>query len=177
MTTPSLERGRRPPPPMWPRIAATLYWDRAVSYPDWLRGMAAAHPSYFRAVAESMPPRQFMDLYGRKRFIRDWPAIRTAAGAGMPGRLGLFDALWSHEQFSNYSVKPLPKWATMPKRRRQFLLTIARNPGISIYRAAKASGLQYRRAHDHARQLLEDGFVQSRAKVEGGRCSVALYPY
>jgi len=63
----------------------------------------------------------------------------------------------------------------MPKRRRQFLLCVARSPGKSIYELAKDLGLQYRRAHEHAQRLISEGKLRDAEVVEGGQRKRKLY--
>ena len=64
----------------------------------------------------------------------------------------------------------------MPERRRNFLTQVARAPGMSIYEVAKSLGLQYRRAHDHAANLLRDGKIRAVETIERGHRKMKLFP-
>lgn len=64
----------------------------------------------------------------------------------------------------------------MPERRRDFLTQVACAPGMSIYEVAKSLGLQYRRAHDHATNLLRDGKIRAVETIERGHRKMKLFP-
>jgi predicted transcriptional regulator len=64
----------------------------------------------------------------------------------------------------------------MPERRRELFVAVAREPGKSIYEVAKSLGMQYRRAHDHAVNLIREGKIRGADVVEGGHRKTKLYP-
>ena len=64
----------------------------------------------------------------------------------------------------------------VPERRRNFLTQVACAPGISIIEAAKSLGLHYRRAHDHAANLLRDGKIRAVGTIERGHRKMKLFP-
>lgn len=147
-------------PTSWDEVSRTVFWDRAVALSCWRAQVAAGHPSYLPASVHRMHPRVFARFYGRERFLRDWPALKAALSPEDWRAAGRFDLAWSHAMGGGWLVKPGPAFWSLPPKRRAFLLQVGRTPGISIYAAAQALGIPYRRAHDHAHALMALGFLR-----------------
>jgi predicted ArsR family transcriptional regulator len=75
-----------------------------------------------------------------------------------------------------WNLRPVPDFHNMPRRRKQFMAQVARSPGKSIYELAKALGMQYRRAHEHAQTLTKEGKLRARESVENGHRKRKLFP-
>lgn len=90
--------------------------------------------------------------------------------------MGVYDIVWSKLAGGGWNLRPFSDFYTMPERRRQFLMAVAKAPGKSIYEIAKLLDMQYRRAHDHALTLIKSGKIRGKEKVENGHRKTKLYP-
>lgn len=57
----------------------------------------------------------------------------------------------------------------LTQKQRELLELIDASPPMSIYRLAKLCGRNYRRVHDHVKQLASAGLVELRAEIRNGR--------
>ena len=64
----------------------------------------------------------------------------------------------------------------MPNRYRQLYIEVAKVPGETIYGLSKLLNMEYRRTHDYAYKLINEGKVKKREVFENGRRKVKLYP-
>jgi len=160
----------------WETVSRRVFWDRCVSLPQWRNQVAAGHRSYLPDSLVGMTPAEFVWFYGLSRFQKDWPSLRAALPAERLWQAGRFDVAWSQSVGGGWNLRPTPDFWTMPTKRRAFLIQVAKTPGISIYAAAKALGLQYRRAHDHAVSLQASGTIRARLVIEKGHHKRQLFP-
>ncbi len=160
----------------WESVSRKAYWDRDVSLEKWKEKVSQSHRSYLPDAVVGMDVTEFMRFYGVQPFIQDWPALRAHLPALVVGKAGLYDLAWSRLVCGGWNLKPCSDFNAMPKRKRQFLISVAQMPGRSIYQVAKSLDMQYRRAHDHARQLMQEGKLRGKTVLEGGHTKTKLYP-
>ena len=160
----------------WEIISKKVYWDRDVSLERWREGIATGHRSYFPDAVSIMSVAEFVYFYGADRFVDDWPTLRALLPEKIAKRSGAYDLVWSRLAGGGWNLKPVPDFNLMPERRRQFFVEVARSPGKNIYEVAKALGMQYRRAYDHAIKLIQEGKIRGADVVENGHRKKKLYP-
>ena len=160
----------------WESVSRKVYWDRDVALEKWREKVALGHPSYLPDAVSGMEVAEFVHFYGVQQFIRDWPVLRARLPEMLARKAGGYDMVWSQLVGGGWNLKPFPDFNTLPERRRQFLIAVAQTPGKSIYELAKALGLQYRRAHEHAVNLIREGKMRGAEVVENGRRKTRLYP-
>ena len=160
----------------WEALSKKVYWDREVPLARWREKIAAAHPSYLPAAIATMTPAEFIRFYGLEKFKRGWPAMRAKLPLETIRYAPVFDLAWSQAAGGGWNLRPSADFFAMPQRRRDFLTQVARTPGMSIYAVAKTLGLQYRRAHDHASQLITEGKIRAVETREHRRRKLQLFP-
>lgn len=160
----------------WESVSKKAYWDRDVPLEKWRTGISAGHRSYLPDAVALMSVPEFIHFYGLERFLQDWPRLRTLLPESALKKTGVHDLAWSRLAGGGWNLRPVPDFYTMPERRRQFFVAVARAPGKSIYELAKTLGMQYRRAHDHAVELIREEKVRGAEVMEGGRRKTKLYP-
>lgn len=160
----------------WETVSRKAYWDRDVSLAKWKERVSEGHPSYLPDAVTGFDVSEFIHYYGVKRFVQDWPLLRTKLPEKVARKAGVYDLAWGRLAGGGWNLRPFPEFNALPQRRRQFLTAIAKTPGRSIYEVAKALGIQYRRAHEHAVNLIREGRVLGKEVVEGGRRKTKLYP-
>jgi hypothetical protein len=160
----------------WESISKRASWDREVSLDVWREKVREGHRSYLPDAITAMSAPQFVHFYGVERFLLDWPAMRARLPAAVAVKSGMYDLVWSKLAGGGWNLKPAPDYYLMPRRRREFLVNVARAPGQSIYQAAKSLHMQYRRAHDHAMTLAREGKIRTVEAVEGGHRKLKLFP-
>jgi len=160
----------------WEALNKKAYWDRDVSLAIWRQRVQEGHRSYLPGAVAAFDPVEFIHYYGVDAFKADWPRLRRSVDAGAAQRLPLFDLAWSRLVSGTWNVPPDERIATLPARKRDFLFAVARKPGASIYAIANALGMQYKRAHEHARDLCEAGLLRMQPSVDTGRMRNLLFP-
>ena len=169
-------KGTNPAIEPWEVVSKKAYWDRDVNLTKWRERIAIGHRSYLPDAIRAMHPNEFIHFYGRKAFVTDWPRLRTLVPQGVLPYCPFYDVFWSQLAGGGYNLKPYPDYHQLPKRRREFLTTVAKLPGKSIYEIAKLLDMQYRRAYDHATALIQEGRIKGREVVEDNRRKTKLYP-
>jgi hypothetical protein len=160
----------------WEAISKKAYWDRDVPLEKWRDRVSTGHRSYLPDAVVGMTVSEFVHFYGVKNFVRDWPYLRSLLPENVAKKASIYDLAWSRLAGGGWNLRPFIDFNTMPEPRRQFLLAVASMPGNSIYELAKSLGMQYRRAHEHAVNLIQAGKVRGKVVVEGGRSKTKLYP-
>ena len=160
----------------WAALSKKVFWDRDVAVECWRERVAAAHRSYLPDSIATITPVEFVRFYGLDNFKRDWPLLRAALPQEALKSASVYDVAWSHAVGGGWNLVPAPDYYAMAAKRRAFLTEVARAPGKSIYEVAKNLGMQYRRAHDHAKILIEAGKIRSVDAVENGSRKRRLYP-
>lgn len=160
----------------WEAVSKKAYWDRDVPLERWRERVSAGHRSYLPDAVLGMAAAEFVHFYGVKRFVRDWPSLRSLLPEDAVKKTGVYDLAWSRLAGGGWNLRPVPDFNAMPERRRQFFVAVARGPGKSIYEIANSLGMQYRRAHDHAINLIREGKIRGADVVEGGHRKTKLYP-
>lgn len=160
----------------WEAVSKKAYWDRDVPLEKWRDRVFTGHRSYLPDAVGGMAVSEFVHFYGAKSFVRDWPRLRSHLPETVARKAGVYDLAWSWLAGGGWNLRPVSDFNAMPERRRQFMVAVARAPGKSIYELAKSIGMQYRRAHEHAINLMQAGKVRGKAVVEGGRRKTKLYP-
>ena len=160
----------------WEMVSKKVYWDRDVPLERWRENISVGHRSYLPDAVSTMTPAEFVRFYGASKFKRDWPAIRTKLPNETVKFAAVFDLAWSRAVGGGWNLRPTEDFFSMPEKRRAFLTQVARAPGLSIYEIAKSLGLQYRRGHDHAKNLLGDGKIRAVETIERGHRKLKLFP-
>lgn len=160
----------------WDALNKKAFWDRDVPLATWRQGVQEGHRSYLPGAVAAFDPVEFIHYYGVDAFKADWPRLRQSVEAGAVQRLPLFDLAWSRLVSGTWNVPPDERIASLPARKRDFLFAVARKPGASIYAIASTLGMQYKRAHEHARDLCEAGLLRMQPSVETGRMRNLLFP-
>jgi len=133
-------------------------------------------PSYLPGAVGAFDPVEFIHYCGVDAFKADWPRLRHSVEAGAVHCLPLFDLAWSRLVSGTWNAPPDERIASLPARKRDFLVAVARKPGASIYAISSVLGMQYKRAHEHARDLCEAGLLRMQPSVETGRMRHLLFP-
>ena len=160
----------------WDALSRKVYWDRSVSLQAWRKGIAKAGPSYLPQALSRMTAAEFVHFYGADEFKNDWPRLRASLSPTAMVFAGTFDLAWSRAVGGGWNLKPTPDVLALPDKRRAFLTQVACTPGKSIYQIAKDLGLQYRRAHQHATELVKAGKIKSTDTLHNGRKQRRLFP-
>lgn len=160
----------------WETVSKKAYWDRDVPLEKWRDRVSSGHRSYLPDAVAGMDVSEFVHFYGAKRFVRDWPLLRSHLPEKIARKAGVYDLAWSRLAGGGWNLRPSPDFNAMPERRRQFMAAVAKTPGNNIYEVAKSLGMQYRRAHEHAVNLMQAGKVRGKEVVMGGHRKTKLYP-
>lgn len=160
----------------WESVSRQAFWDRQVPLQRWREKVGVAHRAYLPASVANLTARQFIRFYGVDRFTRDWPRLRAGLPASAIPHLGLYDLAWSQLAGGGWNLRPTADFFALPQKRRAFLAQVAKCPGKSIYETAKDLGMQYRRAHDHAKWLTQAGKISGRETISKNRRKTCLYP-
>lgn len=160
----------------WEAVSKKVYWDRDVPLEKWRKRVSEGHGSYLPDAVCLMSAKEFTHYYGIREFVLDWPRLRAGLSADVAKRTGMLGLAWSQLVGGGWNLRPFPDFYLMPAKRRAFLTQVAKTPGKSVCEVAKALGMQFRRARDHASALAKEGKVSPKALVEGGRRKTRLYP-
>ena len=160
----------------WEAVSKKAYWDRDIPLEKWQDRVSIGHRSYLPDAVTGMDVSEFAHFYGLRKFVRDWPLLRAKLPEKSVRKAGVYDMAWSRLAGGGWNLRPTPDFSTMPERRRQFMIAVAKAPGRSIYEIAKSLGMQYRRAHEHAVNLIQAGKVRGKEVVEDGHRKTKLYP-
>jgi hypothetical protein len=174
-----LKRLQKEQAALWAGISKRAYWDRAVDLADWQEKIAQAHRSYLPEALQWFSAKEFAQLYGKEHFGEDWPRLKARAAQMQPELarfFPLYDVYWSHIVEAGVNLRPSLWWYDLPKREKEFLRAISRQPGQSIYKTAKDLKMQYRRAHDYTQDLIARGIVFVRSETVNNRPQSQLYP-
>lgn len=158
----------------WREINQRVYWDRTVDLETWRAKIKTGHRSYFPDAVARMSVREFIYFYGENEFARDWPRLRQCLPKG--AMTGMYDLNWSVLVGAGLNLRPFSDFYSLPKRRREFLMQVSRTPGKNIYEICALLKMQYRRGHEHAKQLMKSGKVRGKLMIEKGRRKTLLYP-
>ena len=161
----------------WEILSKKAYWDRDVPLSTWQQRTSEAHRSYLPGAVKAFDPVEFIHYYGVAAFKADWPRLRKSLEADVARRhTPAFDLAWSRLISGTWNLVPDDRIASLPTRRREFLFAVVGKPGLSIYAIANMLGMQYRRAHEHAKDLSEAGLLLMKPSVQSGRLSKLLFP-
>jgi hypothetical protein len=160
----------------WESVARTVFWSRKVLLQKWREGILAGHRAYLPDSIRYMSAHNFVRFLGREAFVDRWPFIREHVPPELRGEAAPLDALWSWHGSGTFSLRPEAALAPWPGRRRALFDQVVREPGISIYRAAKQASMPYRRAHAHVQALLAQGLLRARVG-QGPRKETRLYSF
>lgn len=119
---------------------------------------------------------EFLHYYGVKRFVRDWPFLKNTLPANIARKAGVHDLAWSKLSGGGWNLRPFPDFNSMPKRRRQFLVAVAKKPGMSVNEVAETLGIECERARAHAANLILERKIRVKQVVEGGSLKTKLFP-
>lgn len=161
----------------WVDLSKKAYWDRDVPLATWQQRISEAHRSYLPCAIKAFDPVDFIHYFGVDAFKAQWPRLRKCLDADTAKQHApVFDLAWSRLVSGSWNLAPDESITTMPERRREFLYAVARKPGLSIYAIAAMLGMQYKRAHEHAKYLGQAGLLFIRPSVKAGRLSNLLFP-
>ncbi|MDR2154371.1 MAG: hypothetical protein LBE78_05020 [Burkholderiaceae bacterium] len=142
----------------------------------WREGILAGHRSFLSDSIRYMSARNFVRFLGRETFVDQWPLIRRHVPPELVHEAAPLDALWSWHRSGTFNLRPESALARWPGRRRALFDQVVREPGISIYRAAKQAHMPYRRAYDHVQALSRQGLIRTRVG-NGPRKQTRLYSF
>ena len=160
----------------WETVSKKAYWDRDVPLDKWREMISKGHRSYLPDAVICLTAAEFIRFYGVERFVKNWPVLRALLLEKAAVKTGFYDIVWSRLAGGGWNLRPFPDFNDMPEGRRRFLVAAVRAPGKCIYEVAKALGMPYRRAHEHAVKLIGEGKLRGAAVMEGGRRKTKLYP-
>lgn len=160
----------------WAVVSKRIYWDRDVPLARWRERIAEGHRSYLPDAIATLSPVEFIRFFGRANFKRNWPALRASLPETHLRHAPVYDLAWSRALGGGFNLQPSEAFQNLPTKRKAFLIEAMRAPGQSIYEVARALGMQYRRAHEHATHLRQSGLVRSLDTLENGRRKVKLFP-
>jgi hypothetical protein len=160
----------------WSVVSKKAYWDREVSLEKWKTRVAQAHRSYFPDAIAKFHAIEFIYFYGKSDYVTDWPKLRAQLPSSHQKYLGMYDLHWSQLAGGGWNLRPSLSYLDLSKRRKEFLLAISKTPGKSIYEIAKELHMQYRRAHDHAKDLMEKRLIRGQSVIETGHRKTKLFP-
>jgi len=160
----------------WEVVSKKAYWDRDIPLEKWKSRVSDGHRSYLPDAVSGMDVSEFAHFYGVRKFVHDWPLLRAKLPEKSAKKAGVYDMAWSRLAGGGWNLRPSPDFNDMPERRRQFMIAVAKMPGRSIYEIAKSLGMQYRRAHEHAVNLIRCGRIRGKEVEENGRRKTKLYP-
>jgi hypothetical protein len=162
----------------WELLSKKAYWDRDVPLLTWQQRTSEAHRSYLPGAVKAFDPVEFIHYYGVPAFKTDWPRLRKSLEADVARRhTPVFDLAWSRLISGTWNLVPDERIASLPTRRREFLFAVVGKPGLSIYAIASMLGMQYRRAHEHAKDLSAEGLLLMKTSVQSGRSRNLLFPH
>jgi hypothetical protein len=164
---------------LWAEISKRAYWNRAVELADWQSKTSQEHRSYLPQALQFFSAKEFVQLYGEEAFCADWPRLKAQAESLQPSLaqfFPLYDVRWSQLMEAGVNLRPHLWWFELSKREKEFLRCVSSKPGQSIYKTAKDLGMQYRRAHDYAQDLMQRGIVFARQETVSSRRQNRLYP-
>ena len=160
----------------WSAASKRAYWDRDVPLDRWRQKTAQGHRSYLPDAVAALAPADFAYFYGIEEFKHDWPRLRAMLPASHLRHAPLYDLTWSQWVGHSWNLRPSEAFWSLPPRRRAFLVQAMKAPGQNVYQVAQALGMQYRRAHDHAVDLIQKGLIQGREATANGRRRLDLLP-
>jgi hypothetical protein len=160
----------------WEVVSKKAYWDRNVSLEKWREKVIEGHMSYLPDAVATLSPLEFIHFLGANEFKLNWVKMRAKLPLGFLKHTGVYDIVWSKLISGGWNLAPSADFYNLPKRKRAFLIEVAKTQGKSIYEIAKTLNMQYRRAHDNAKSLIQSNKIKSIEVVENGHRKFKLYP-
>ena len=163
-------------------VLRSAFWSGRLTYRKWrgiIRKGVGEHMRVFVQSFLHLPMDWLLDEIGDKQFISVWPEIRREFSADSPFENTVRDAWdvrWGVLAVGDSQYPVLSDVARLPRRRREVLKTIVRNPGISIYALAKSTGRDYSRVLKDVSLLVEMNEIVSRSDPRSNRKAKRLLP-
>ncbi len=155
-------------------ILRQAYWSGAPTYRQF-RGYLRDVEKHKKVVAIAFRhlPMQFMlEEYGKDRFIRDWPKIRSEFSFDQPldqKPLETYDAIWGLWCVGDCQYPVSSTIARLSKRRKQIMRLVINEPGISIYSLAKKQSRNYSSVYKDVKYLIDRRLLEATAAKSRGR--------
>lgn len=160
----------------WNKLSKIAYWDRDVSLSQWKKMIKIGHPSYLFDAVKTFKVPQFIYFLGVNNFKLLWPKLLSVLPSAYLKYTGMYDVVWSQLVGGGYNLEPTLDLSSMPQKRFEFLLEVARHPGGNVYQIAKNLNVQYRRAYEHAKNLIRDKKIRGIMEFTNGKNKLRLYP-
>lgn len=174
------DRSHNMEPNAWNRAKRMAFWDQGkFTYAQWCAAVKKGDLAVIRQSVNYMRAADFMDLSGKKLFIKSWPTWR-ATGSSLLSitKLHILDAAWGYMVAGDVSFPVDVRVTKFHPKKLSTLRALVRSEGTdSIYQLAKKTGRNYRRVHDDVRDFVKIGLVKLNEEIRSGRAaSVAKVP-
>lgn len=163
-------------------IIDTAFWSGSISLKKWRQAVvndrSLRHKTIIKTSFDFIPSTFIVREIGEQNFIKRWPAIRqfyNPADRHDKNRLLLFDSTWGILAVGDSQYPVSENVANLSKGRRALLGEVARWPGISIYDLSKRMERDYSRVFKDVGMLVEQGLVETKTSIAGGRKTSNLY--
>lgn len=158
------------------------FWSGDFPYAKWRRIMRAraivGHIETLKTSFIRLPKGFLVQEVGEERFIKLWPKIRShmnISNGSEAKAISEWDTIWGVLAVGDSQYPVSEDIATMGKKRRNLLKTIAQEPGISIYRLSKRAERDYSRVYKDVKELMSRGALDSKKSRDKGRQVVHLF--
>ena len=155
-------------------ILRQAFWSGAPTYRQF-RGYLRDVERHKKSVATSfrhLPMKFILEEYGKDRFIRDWPKIRSEFSFDQPldqKPLETYDAIWGLWCVGDCQYPVSSTVARLSKRRKQIMRLTINEPGISIYSLAKRQSRNYSSVYKDVKYLIDRNLLDATAAKSHGR--------
>lgn len=161
-------------PESWERAKRMAFWDQGkFTYTQWISAIKKSDRSVIRQSVNYMRAADFIDLAGKKMFIKTWPTWRTLDSSLSLTKATILDAAWALFVVGDVSFPVDIRVTKFHSKKLSTLRTLIRSEGTaSIYQLAKLVGRNYRRVHDDIKDFVEAGFVKVSEENRQGRVAM-----
>ncbi|MYI88693.1 MAG: hypothetical protein F4082_00025 [Gammaproteobacteria bacterium] len=155
-------------------ILRQAFWSGAPTYRQF-RGYLRDVETHKKIVATSfrhLPMNFILEEYGKDRFIRDWPKIRSEFNFDQPldqKPLETYDAIWGLWCVGDSQYPVSSAVARLSKRRKHIMRLVINEPGISIYSLAKRQNRNYSSVYKDVKYLIDLNLLDTTVAKSRGR--------
>lgn len=155
-------------------ILRQAFWSGSPTYRQF-RGYLRDVEKHKKSVATAfrhLPMKFILEEYGKDRFIRDWPKIRSEFSFDQPldlKPLETYDAIWGLWCVGDCQYPVSSTVARLSKRRKQIMRLTINEPGISIYSLAKEQSRDYSSVYKDVKYLIDRKLLDATAAKSRGR--------
>lgn len=153
----------------WEMTSKKAYWDRSINLDTWRSKVISGHPSYLPDAVKRMSAKEFIYFLGQEQFILNWPTMLASLPTAYVSNSWICTLNWSVLVSGSWNLLPKENFWLLSKKRREFFIQTAKQHGATIYCIAKSLNMQYRRAHEHAMDLIASSDIRGEHVFENGR--------